>query len=238
MNFKELIQIFITGIILGNGPCLLYCLPIILPIILTSSTRLNESQKGRFIRTTELDKFATVHTGWYTGLKLAAVFSFSRLIAYSLLGFLSVTAFKFVSGLMHGQVIYLKFGLSIIIFAIGILYILGKELNPVCSILNRYIAERHTINLFIIGLLIGLSPCPPLAAVLTYIAAMSPNVLFGVFSGFAFGLGTVVSIIIPAGTFAGYISQKLRNLPRIFKAVQIVSGLILIYLALRLANFV
>ncbi|MDI6641730.1 MAG: sulfite exporter TauE/SafE family protein [Elusimicrobiota bacterium] len=227
-----------TGVLLGNGPCLLYCLPIILPIILTTSTECNDKRSGKFIRTDKVAKSATMYSGWWTGLKLTLVFSISRLIAYSLLGFLSVTVFRFVSGLMSEQGMYLRFALSMIILVIGILYILGKELNPVCNILSKYIAEKSARNLFFIGLLIGLSPCAPLVAVLTYIAAMSPSILFGLISGFAFGLGTVISIIIPAGTFAGFISQQLKNLPVVFKAVQIVSGVVLIYFAFRLINFV
>lgn len=210
MEWKEIIKFFIAGITLGSGPCLLICLPILLPYITAKGTDLK------------------------TGLKLTIIFSLSRLISYSLLGLLSVLAFKAVSSILGPQGEWIKFIAGIFIVIIGLTYFIGKIPHISCRFLHKYLIDKSNWNMFILGLLIGFSPCPPLVAILTYLACMAKDVFWGFIGGFSFGLGTFISPLIPAGAAAGLFSYNIKQSPRIFLIIRIICSLVLIYFGIRL----
>ena len=56
------LEMFLTGLALGVGPCTLFCLPILIPFV------------------------AGTMEGWVVGIKATLAFSLSRLAAYVLLG--------------------------------------------------------------------------------------------------------------------------------------------------------
>ena len=218
---NEFIKIFIAGITLGNGPCLFICIPIILPYI------------------GGLPQLGAGPPGWKTGLKLTAIFSISRLFAYSLLGFLSVVFYRFIFGLIGSKGIYLQLILGILIILTGIFYLLSINksfilLNPLCSFLHKKIVEKSKFNMILFGLLIGFSPCAPLLAVLTYIAATAKDSLWGLLAGFSFGLGTFITPLIPLGTLAGLIVDKTKKHSGVLMAARVLSAAILIYFGVRL----
>ncbi|RJO65731.1 MAG: sulfite exporter TauE/SafE family protein [Candidatus Omnitrophota bacterium] len=218
---NEFIKIFIAGITLGNGPCLFICIPIILPYI------------------GGLPQQGAGSPGWKTGLKLTAIFSISRLFAYSLLGFLSVIFYRFVFGLLGSKGIYLHLILGILIILIGLFYLLNINQNlilsnPLCAFLRAKVAEKSKFNMVLFGLLVGFSPCAPLLAVLTYIAATAKDSLWGLLGGFSFGLGTLVTPLIPLGTLAGFIIDKIKKFPRAILTIRALSAAILIYFGVRL----
>lgn len=217
----ELIKIFIAGITLGNGPCLFICIPIILPYI------------GGCL------ELGVEPPAWKTGLKLTAIFSISRLFAYSLLGFLSVVFYRFVFGLLGSKGIYLHLILGILIILIGLFYLLNINQNlvlsnPLCALLRAKVVGKSKFNMILFGLLIGFSPCAPLLAILTYIAATAKDSLWGLLGGFSFGLGTLVTPLIPLGTLAGFIIDKIKKFPRAILTIRVLSAAILIYFGIRL----
>jgi len=226
---SELIKIFIAGITLGNGPCLFICLPIVLPYIIASSKPRGQNHQEK----SEQKK------GYIFALKLTLLFSISRLISYSILGFLSVLFFKFVSNLAGGQNFYLKTFLGILIILAGVIYLLDIKKNfifqsPACSYLHKKILEKQNLNIFLFGLLIGFSPCGPLSAILAYIAAMSENPLSGLIAGFSFGLGTLMTPLIPLGVFTGFVADKLKKYSGVFTVLRFLSAIILIYFGINL----
>jgi len=217
----ELTKIFIAGITLGNGPCLFICIPIILPYIVG------------------LPQLGVGLSGWKTGLKLTAIFSISRLFAYSLLGFLSVVFYRFVFGILGSKGAYLQLILGILIILLGLFYLLNINQNfilssPLCTFLRAKLAEKSKFNMILFGLLIGFSPCAPLLAVLTYIAATAKDSLWGLLGGFSFGLGTLVTPLIPLGTLAGFINDKIKKFPWAILIIRALSAAILIYFGVRL----
>lgn len=223
---NELIKIFIAGISLGNGPCLFFCIPIILPYI------------------SGLPEVGVEFSGWKTGLKLVIIFSISRLFAYSLLGLFSVIFYKFVFGLLGTKGVYLQFVLGILIVFIGLFYLLNIKQkfflsNPLCNFLNTKIVKKSKFNMVLFGLLVGFSPCAPLLGVLTYIAATAKNSLWGFLGGFSFGLGTIISPLILLGTLTGFIVEKLKKFSFILITIRVLSSAILIYFGLQIIlNFI
>jgi len=219
----ELIKIFIAGIALGNGPCLFFCIPIILPYI------------GGC-----LELGAGSHN-WKRALWLTIIFSISRLFAYSLLGFLSVIFYRFVFGLLGPKGAYLHLILGILIILIGLFYLLNINQNlalsnPLCAFLRAKITGKSKFNMILFGLLIGFSPCAPLLAILTYIAATAKDSLRGFLGGFSFGLGTIITPLILLGTLAGFIIDKIKKFPRAILIIRVLSAVILIYFGSRLVS--
>jgi cytochrome c biogenesis protein CcdA len=218
---NELTKIFIAGITLGNGPCLFICLPLILPYVGGLPQLVSES------------------AGWKTGLKLTAIFSISRLFAYSLLGFLSVVFYRFVFGLIGSKGIHLQLILGILIILLGLFYLFNINQNfilsnPLCNFLRAELVRKSKFNMLLFGLLVGFSPCAPLLAILTYIAATAKNSLWGLLGGFSFGLGTLITPLIPLGTLAGFIVDKIRKSSAVLMTVRFLSAAILIYFGVRL----
>ncbi|MDI6758164.1 MAG: sulfite exporter TauE/SafE family protein [Candidatus Omnitrophota bacterium] len=218
---NELIKIFIAGITLGNGPCLFICIPIILPYI------------GGL---PQVDARAPT---WKIALRFTAIFSISRLFAYSLLGFLSVVFYRFVFGLIGSKGIYLQLILGILIILIGLFYLLNINQNfilsnPFCNFLRAEIVRKSKFNMMLFGLLIGFSPCTPLLAILTYIAATTKDSLWGLLAGFSFGLGTLITPLIPLGTLIGFVVDKIKKSSVVFIIARIISAIILIYFGIRL----
>lgn len=226
MSINRLIEVFIAGLMLGNGPCLFFCIPIIIPFI----SGLPELDSGV--------------CGWKMGLKLASIFSISRLFAYSLLGFLVVVTYKSVFAVLDSKAVYLYLILGILIIIIGMFYLLNiyqhfSLFNLLCKFIHTMIAKNSKFPIVLSGLLIGFSPCLPLLSTLTYIAATAEAPIWGFIGGFSFGLGTLITPLIPFGTFAGFVVDKIKKYRAPLLIIRFLSGAILIYFGTRLVlNFI
>lgn len=218
----ELVKIFIAGLILANGPCLFICAPVILPCI----TGLPYSREGL--------------AGWKTGLKFAVVFSSARLTAYGFLGWASVIFYRFVFGFITPGSVYVKFALSFLIVGIGIFYFFNNSFKAQqtqrksCNCLRLSLNSGSVWHMALFGLLIGFSPCPPLLAMLTYISATASNPWAGLAAGLIFGLGTLVTPLIPLSIFTGLLADKAKRFSGMPRALRFLSAIVLIYFGLRL----
>ncbi len=218
----ELAKIFIAGLILANGPCLFICAPIILPCI----TGLSYSREGI--------------AGWKTGLKFAVVFSFARLTAYGFLGWASVIFYRFVFGFITPVSIYVKFALGFLIVGVGVFYFFNNSFrtqraqHKSCNCLRLSLDSGSVWHMGLFGLLIGFSPCPPLLAMLTYISATASNPWAGLAAGLIFGLGTLVTPLIPLSIFTGFLADKAKRFSGVPWALRFLSAIVLIYFGLRL----
>ena len=94
-------------------------------------------------------------------------------------------------------------------------------------------------GLFVLGLIIGITPCPPLTALLFEIALMSKSALEGMSYAFFFGLGTFLSGVLVVVSLAGILTKiiskvlKSKGAVRFFRiacsALLILFGLVLIF---------
>jgi len=205
-------SLFITGIILGSGPCLASCGPILISYVAGTKRTLSGGLWG-----------------WF-------VFSAGRIFAYIFLGFIAGIA---GAGLFNrfyweapGYIIWFLGGLFIMFLAT--LIFLGRLTHPkICQILNSNLIEKDTKTLLVLGLLIGIFPCVPLVGILSYITMLSTHFSQGVLMGAAFGLGTVVSPLVFLSMIAGSIprfkilrqDKNLMIFQRICAAVLFILGL-------------
>ncbi|HID94113.1 MAG TPA: hypothetical protein EYP60_08465 [bacterium (Candidatus Stahlbacteria)] len=206
-------DIFIMGIMLGWGPCLYFCTPILIPYI------------------------AGTQKGWLKGLRASLIFSFSRVIAYIMLAIIAASLGHILLRKHYeseiGSIVYLVVGLVIVLLGLAIL--IGKIPRlHLCQRFANGITRNSTAGIALLGLLIGLSPCIPLFGVLAYIAVESSNVIQGLFYGACFGAGTLLTPLIPMGVLAGGISSLIARKPIIFDIVSRFCGCFLIYIGVRL----
>jgi len=171
---------------LGTGPCLASCGPILVTYIAATK----QSALG--------------------GLRGWLIFSLSRVSVYIFLGTLAGIAgaglFRRFYWELPGYIIWFISGLFICLLAI--LIYLGKDSRfKICSLLNESMVQKDTKSLAMLGLLIGIFPCAPLIGIFSYIAMASTHYLNGIFMSLAFGLGTLFSPLLFLGIFAGSIPK-------------------------------
>ncbi|MCM8800440.1 MAG: sulfite exporter TauE/SafE family protein [Candidatus Omnitrophica bacterium] len=217
MGIIKLIEIFIVGVAMGNGACLFFCFPIIIPYL------------GGYLG------FIEKRSNWKEGLTFILIFLFCRLFAYASLGLLSVVFYQFVLNFLGIKGIYLHLILGVLLIIIGLVYLFNPQKPSFfCKLFYKNLLKQSKFNMVLFGLLIGFSPCGPLLGVLSYISALSKNPLEGFLGGLFFGLGTLISLIIPIGVIFGFIIEKIKKSAVIISWIRRLSGLALFYFGLRL----
>jgi len=206
------LRLLVAGFTMGWGPCLTYTAPLLLPYI------------------------GATKRSWHDGLKVGLAFSIGRLLALAILGGLATVAFSFINQFFPPQRsgwLYLISALFMI--AMGILIILGKGFK---MHVGRGILDKGTKSMFLFGFLMGIAPCVPYVAILTYIACVAEDtVLAGVLYAALFATGTAVAPMV-LGTLMGIIPGKLLRSHRLYKSFQVVCGVVLVLFGFQLIYYV
>jgi sulfite exporter TauE/SafE len=205
------LKLFIAGFTMGWGPCLAYTAPLLLPYI--GATKRN----------------------WKDGLRVGLVFSIGRLLALAILGGLATVIFSFINRFFPPQKsgwLYLIVAFFMIIM--GILIILGKGFKVH---IGKSILDKGDKSMFLFGFLMGIAPCVPYVAILTYIACVAENsILVGVLYAALFAIGTAIAPVV-LGTLMGIIPAKLFRSAKWLKVFQVICGVVLILFGLQLVFF-
>jgi len=206
------IKLLIAGFTMGWGPCLTYTAPLLLPYI--GATKRN----------------------WQDGLKVALLFSIGRLSALAILGGLATIAFSFINQFFPPQKsgwLYLVSALFMV--TIGILVILDKGFKV--HIAKREL-EKGTASMFLFGFLMGVAPCVPYVAILTYIACVAENAtVAGILYAAVFAVGTAAAPLV-LGTLMGIIPEKLFKSAKLLRTFQVVCGVVLVLFGFQLIYYV
>lgn len=229
---KIIFSLFLSGLFLGSGPCLATCGPILISYI--TATKQNPKQS----------------------LLVWLLFSLSRICVYLIL---SVGIFLLGEFLVRQNLIYVaKYAYllgGMIIILIGIFTILKDSPGPsfICALISNRVnpalsaTERHCIvrkgganqrllkiQPITLGLIMGLLPCAPLLAVLSYIGLVSFSWQLCIFYSLIFGLGTLISPLILLILGAGLIPKLLFKKPRIYRALRLICGFIIVFFGVQL----
>lgn len=207
------LQLFVIGLTFSlSGPCLFICVPILLTFIAGSK----ENSKSGLLETLS--------------------FLFARVFAYTILGLLAGSSAKLLNQFFfHSSLgFYLRISISLFICLLGLLIVLGKmPIFNFCQAPRAHLVERGTKSMFLLGFLLGFSPCPPLIALLGEVVLISQNAFQGAFYAASFGLGTLVSPLLVLGPLAGYLPSKLKPSPKSFTLFRILCGLLLLGLGIQ-----
>jgi len=205
------LKLLAAGFTMGWGPCLSFTAPLLLPYI--GATKEN----------------------WLGGFKVAFIFSIGRLLALAILGGLATVAFNFINQFFPPQKSgWLYLILALFMITIGILIILGKGYKRHSG---KRILDKGTKSMFLIGFLMGIAPCVPYVAILTYIACIAENtVLLGTLYAALFATGTAIAPIV-LGTLMGIIPGRLFKSAKLRKVFQVVCGVILVLFGAQLIYY-
>lgn len=207
----EALKLLGAGVGMGWGPCLALWGPVLLPYI------------------------AATKKSWRGGLEISVMFSLGRLLSLAILGALATVAFAFINRLFppHRSG-YLYLAVAIFVIVTGVFIALGKGFKvPTYEILRKRLVDKGAESMLILGFLIGISPCAPLVAILTYIACTATNLFYGITYALCFGIGTIVPVMI-LGTVAGLLPQKIFRSGRLLKGFRVICGIILILFGLEI----
>jgi sulfite exporter TauE/SafE len=202
------LRLLIAGFTMGWGPCLYFTAPLLLPYI------------------------GGTKTNWQGGLRVGLVFSIGRLLALAALGGLATVAFSFINQFFPPQ----RSGWLYLISAsfmvtIGVLIILGKGFK---ISIGKSILDKGITSIFLFGFLMGIAPCVPYVAILTYIACIAEDIILaGILYAAMFAVGTAIAPIV-LGTIMGLIPGKLFKSAKWLKAFQLICGVLLILFGLQL----
>ena len=208
------IELFTAGLVLGASQCVLSCVPML--VLYVAGTR----------------------EGWREGLKATLIFSFSRLFAYVLLGFLAGFSGMFLADFLQnpgfGSCLWISAGAFI--SALGILVILGKEPRfHLCRVLSHHTVNDSTKSMALLGFIVGVAPCAPLLGILTYIAFSVKDSLLGGIYAFCFGVGaSVITPIVVLGVLSSVVPRLLFKSPKILDIFRRSCGLLLVFFGARL----
>jgi len=211
---KIYINLFLTGLALGWGPCLSFCAPILAPYIAGSQNN------------------------WLGGLKLSLAFSVARIAPYVILSLVSASVGQYlVSRFYQTQAATAINGVAgLFICLLGVIVLLGRAGHFSFCKAGKKIGGQGLKEMILLGTLVGFAPCAPLLGVLTYIAFNAGNLLQAATFGLVFGLGTIISPVILLGLAAGAIPQFLIRRPNLYKIFTWACGIILIYLGVTMIS--
>jgi sulfite exporter TauE/SafE len=209
---SESIKLIFAGFAMGWGPCLTYTAPLLMPYIGATATT------------------------WHDGLKVGVAFSIGRLLALAILGGLVTVVFSRINQLFPPQRSGWLYGIvSLFMIVMGISIILGKGFKmPI----GDKVLKRGIENMLLFGLFMGVAPCVPYVAILTYIACIAENdILSGMWYATVFALGTSVAPIA-IGTFMGFVPGKVLKSIKLLKIFQTMCGIVLILFGFQLLYYV
>ena len=202
---ENLYYLFISGLVLGSGPCLSLCAP-----ILVSYTAINKKNFK--------DSFFSY-----------LIFSLSKLLGYCILGVLCGLGVKIIANPLatnHLDLIYIIIGCFIILIGITAIFNRGNSFNPICNWLHK----GNIRNVGVLGLLIGLAPCLPLLGILNYIILISKSYLNTIGFCIVFGLGTIISPLFLMVMVSGKLAQNLSRNNKLKLIIKLFCGGIIIFL--------
>jgi len=202
---ENLYYLFVTGLILGSGPCLSLCAPVLV-------------------------SYAAIHKKTFKDSFFSyLVFSSSKLLGYCILGILCTFGVKIIAsplGAKYLDRIYLIIGCFIVLIGITAISHRGSKFNPVC----RWVHKGNIRNVGILGLLIGLAPCLPLLGILNYIVLISDSSLSAIGFCIVFGLGTIVSPLFLMVMLSGRLAEVLSRNDKLKIIIRILCGGIIVLL--------
>lgn len=212
--YRNILYLFFSGLVLGSGPCLASCGPILISYIIATKQKPTQS------------------------LVIWLLFSLSRIFVYLIL---SVSIF-FLGGflvkqnlLYSAKYIYPIGGVIIVFIGLFLIIRASSAGNRLCSIISTRLDQRLLkLQPVTMGIILGLLPCMPLLAALSYIGLVSISWQSSIFYSLIFGLGTLISPLILLALGAGSISKILFNKPKAHTILRFISGLIIIVLGVLL----
>ncbi len=206
---NNLLQIFVTGIIMGNTVCMLSSCAMSPILYITAS--------GQGVK----------HT-----VKSIGLFSLSRIAAYSALGAVAGGSGLILSKLLGNSTFNIILGIvtGVVTITIGITILLDQEIfhfPGICRYTSALLKKGYSMVL--LGALLAIIPCVPFTSLFTQVMIERGGLFLGAVEGFLFGIG--ISLSVPfwlLAIFSGSVPRRVLQNRRFLKSFKIICGLILV----------
>ena len=205
---ENLYYLFISGLILGSGPCLSFCAPVLIGYTAAFKASTRKSILSYLI------------------------FSFFKIIGYVLLGVVCALGVKLLNSplfLKYTDYVYIALGCFVTMIGLSVLFLKGNCSPRICAWLHK----GNIRNVGILGLLVGLSPCLPLLGILNYIVIVSNNATDAMTYTFVFGLGTVLSPLLLLIVLSAKLAELLSKNDKLQMAIRLLCGALLLFLGIK-----
>lgn len=210
--FSIITALFVSGLLSGAGPCLATCGPLLISYAAGTRKDIKKSIAAYLL-------FSLGRVAVYLVFGVV-VFFFGRLASMPALG--SFSRYVFVAG-------------GVFIISLGLLITLGRNLeHKFCRRIQGFLLDKDAKTMVMLGLIIGLIPCAPLLSILSYIGLVSKSWLSALLYSLSFGLGTVISPLFILAGCAGLIPKIISRDNLLYRAFNIICGLIIIILGVQL----
>lgn len=213
-TFITSLQLFAIGFSFAvAGPCFLTCTPILLTYVVAADKK------------------------WPKILANIFIFLSGRFLAYLILGCLAGLSSGVLNRFLSSNYsIILKPLGGLISIILGVFILFNKDSdNFFCKLAQNRMAGFG--NIFILGFIVGISPCSPLIALLFEVALISKTALTGLFYLSAFGLGACLASLIIIAVLTGLLkglSVKIFKSKTSNAAFKIICALLLILLGINI----
>lgn len=131
---------------------------------------------------------------------------------------------------------YILISGGLFVVLIGVFTALGKKWEfGTWLFFHKKLIEQDKKSMITLGLIIGLLPCAPLLAVLSYIGLVSRFWFHSLLYSLFFGIGTFISPLILLIMFTGLIPKFITDKKIIYgRYFSFICGLIIVFLGLQL----
>ena len=205
----NLLQIFLTGIIMGNTVCMLSSC--------TMSPLLYITATGSGVR----------HS-----VKSVLVFSLSRIASYAALGAVAGGSGLLLSKFMGSNVFYIAIGMltGIVDILIGFSIMLDLQFfhfPGVCRYTGMLLKKGY--SMLLLGVLLAVIPCVPFTSFFTQVMVERGGLLAGAVEGSVFGVGISLSVPFWAlAIFSGSAPAGILKKQSFLKTLKVICGIILV----------
>lgn len=200
---NTIISLFLSGIFFGSGPCLFSCGAVFLSYA------------------------AGARKGVLRGLAAYLFFSAGRIFVYLVMaGAIFFLKSAITNIFFGGAAKYIAVLAAALIILVGLLTAFGRGAS--CGGSLKENVDKRSI---ILGLGLGLLPCAPLLAILSYVGLSAKSWQESLLYSLSFGIGTTVSALILLVFLAGLIPRLLAGKKeRYYKVFSFICGLIIVIL--------
>jgi sulfite exporter TauE/SafE len=202
---ENLYYLFISGLLLGSGPCLVFCAPILVSYTAAHTKTIKKS------------------------IFYYLIFSFSRITSYIILGIFCAALAGIINSPLfkrYLELIHLVLGCFIVLIGTVTIFSKEKKAKKICELIHGKAAR----NIGIVGSLVGFSPCLPLFGILNYITLISHTIYEAIIFSFVFGLGTIISPLFIFVLISAQLSALLTRKNIFEVTIRIICGAILVFL--------
>ncbi len=206
---ENLYYLFISGLILGSGPCLSFCAPMLIGYAASQRASIRKS------------------------ISSYAMFSLFKVAGYMLLGLACALSVRLLNSPALGgylNTIYLMLGSFMVLAGLAVLFNKASHGNKAC----QWFHKGNIKNVGVFGLLVGLAPCLPLLGILNYVVIISNNPAQAIIFTLVFGLGTVLSPLLILMVLSAKIAERLSQNKKLKFTIRIATSLIIIFFGLKI----